>query len=65
MSKLITKILGNKGWEIIERNNAAWGLPSDFSLIKVDFTSNLISLPNGLELPHQVILIQTELLMYC
>ncbi len=37
----------------------------DFSLIRVDFTSNLISLHSALEPPHQVILIRMEFLMYC
>src|SRR6188768_3847520 len=37
----------------------------DFSLIRVHFTSNLISLHSALEPPHQVILIRMEFLMYC
>lgn len=32
---LVKLIGGNAGWEIIKRDNPAWNLPSDFSLIRV------------------------------
>lgn len=57
---LLSKLLGTSGWEVLERNNPAWALPSDFSLIKVlnteiSFVSKLLQvLRNSNEIRHVV-----------